>query len=66
MMDEALSLHWTKSDIRVGFNSFEIFMLVCKFEILNLDASMSLFVFVSSSFSVMEPHSPPVFLVGCQ
>jgi hypothetical protein len=49
-------LHWTKSDIELSFNSLsKCLCLVCKFEILNLDALMLLFVFVSPSFSKMEP-----------
>jgi hypothetical protein len=40
------------------------FYLVCKFELLNLNASMSFFVCFFPSFLAMEPHFPLVFLVS--
>jgi hypothetical protein len=55
-------LHWAKYNIKLSFNSLpKCLCLICKFEILNLDALMLLFVFISPSFSKMEPHSPSFF-----
>lgn len=58
-------LHLLKFGIRLRFNSpSKCLCLVYNFEVLNLDVSMSLFVFLSPSFSAMESHFPLVFLVG--
>jgi len=58
-------LHLIKFDFKLGFNSpLKCLCLVYNFEVLNLDVSMSFFVFLSPSFLEMETHFLLFFLVG--
>ncbi len=64
-------LHWAKFNMRIGFNSPSKYLcLVLKFDVVNLYASMLLYVFFlchpndSPSFLVMEPNFAP-FVFGC-
>ncbi len=54
-------LHWAKSNIKLSFNSLsKCLCLVCKFEILNLDALMLL---ICVCFSFLFKNGAPFLIV---